>query len=92
MIRTVIVLSPDFSFKDLNNLRERYQLHCPIVVADKVLADKWNSLNEEFFPGELNNIMALISHDGRILSNADAECACYAELFLMANEIKGRQT
>ncbi len=86
-IKPLFVLSSDFSPQDCVNLEDRYKHGFPIIIASKVLAEKWRMLHKDYFHGELNNIMVLISKGGKILGAADAECACYQELFMRAEEL-----
>jgi hypothetical protein len=86
-IRPIFVLSTDFSPQDCVNLEARYKPGFPIIIASQALADKLRVLREDYFLAELNNIMVLVSNEGEIIACADAECACYRDVLVRAEEI-----
>lgn len=86
-IRPILVLSSDFTPRDRSNFEARYEPGFPVVIASKALADKQRHLHEDYFHAELNNIMVLVSNKGEIVACADAECACYQDLLIRAEEM-----
>lgn len=84
LLRCIIIFSEDFSEQDIDNFRSQNNPGLIMLRANGRLSDKWQGLQREYFSYELNNLIALIDHEGMIIKAASPECQCYEQVFSFA--------
>lgn len=80
----VSVIYPGYAgIDDLDSLKDQAKISYTMILADQELGARWASLINLYNASLLNNILILVSREGRIQKVADATCECYGD-FLSA--------
>lgn len=77
----LLVLSDEYSQFDIEVFKSQCRIEYPVILADKVLCEKWRRLIDKYSISELNNMAFLINPAGKIEKVFDSTCGECARQF-----------
>ena len=82
------ILNADFyKPEDINSLKSQSGIDFPIIIADKLLNQKWSSLIHEYRENDLTDIIFIVNKFGNIERIYDNNCKCGTSFFNYMNSL-----
>jgi len=88
LIYVMSILNADFyKPEDINSLKSQSGIDFPIIIADKLLNQKWSSLIHEYRENDLTDIIFIVNKLGKIERIYDNNCKCGTSFFNYMNSL-----
>lgn len=81
------ILHRNFDRRDVPNLRAQLNISYPVIIANKELNAKWNSLIKRYREDFLTDVVFLVDKSGEIIKVADSQCKCLPSFFGYVNSL-----
>lgn len=81
LVSVTCILSEAFTEQDASNMRAQLGLPFDVLIADRLLSDRWNWAIREYSEKEVTDIVVIIEKRGRVISLSYPDCSeCWPRL------------